>query len=139
QERVETPGDLADEPGRLLNVNCRHRLVADQDAAAAMNRARQRGALLLPTGKGLDSLPLQTFEPDDLQRFGDAPPLRTHRPDKICQVVDRTAVVEPAHIDVVKNGELRNQAVLLWHEGDACAALRHLLVDRIEQGGLARA
>lgn len=74
---------------------------------------------------------MKPFYEDNLERIDDV---------KHCLLSEeRATIIEPAHIDVVKNGQLWNQPVFLGHDGDASAALCQLLVDCIGQVGLARA
>ena len=102
--------------GALHPVERRYGLVADQDRAAVVERARHRGALLLPAGQraGLrENLVGEVDAGEDGAHLGHVARCRPHEGAK---VVGRRVAIEPAHVDVVEHRQRLDERRGLRHQ-----------------------
>ncbi len=109
---------LARELFAQLDVEVRERLVEQQQVGLRRQRARQRDALLLSARQLVRILVPVAGEPDDLDALGRAP-----------HALGAGAAVQPEG-DVVGDGEMREQGVVLEHHADAALLRGHGQVAR---------
>ncbi len=129
-------GEARKDLGALDAVERGDRFVADQDRPAVVERARNRGALLLPAGKLARAGKQRIAQADEIQHRGDFADDAPRRPDQGADVVPGRMPIEPAHVDVVKHRERLHQGAALRNQRHA---LRQAAIEKIEQGRLAGA
>ena len=120
-------------PG-LQRVDGGHRLVPEDDVAAAVHGAADRDPLLLPSREVADPVEHLLLHAEGGEDRTDLPDLLAPRPDEIQQVGRGRALVEAADVDVVEGRQLRHQRVVLVDER---ALLLAQFVQLFQQGGLA--
>src|SRR5262249_46644862 len=109
--------------GALYAVQRRDWLVANKDGTAVVERARNRGALLLSPRQRAGCAEDFAFEADASEDIAYLGHLGCSWPDEVAQVVGRRVTVEPAHVDVVEHRKRFDECGGLGNERHAVGTL----------------